>query len=293
MDTLISLMESLGYAIDTPGAYTRGLLAGRPGERASGRDMLQSWGIQNPGFLGGLGAEMLFDPMNLIPAGMLAKGARSVSGINRANKASRAMRAGGAAPGELADVVNEVARAVDSSGNPTSGWRMIEDIGSSDELAGMGMAKERAYTLGGDYPLYLADRADPRLTQRVGELAGEATGINPHYYRPSYVNDRFEMAGGPVHNNQSVIDDLRAGFVPGYQSEDAIARLLNQFGYDSMIDYDMNYLPLANTGKMYLPYFAPELQKTNAARSLGRPAAAMIGYNASMLPFRDNERLLP
>lgn len=83
MDTLLSLIESLGYALDTPGAYTRGLLSGRPGERASGRDMLRSWGIEDPGFWGGTAAEMLADPLNMIPAGIIA---------NTARKSARSLR---------------------------------------------------------------------------------------------------------------------------------------------------------------------------------------------------------
>jgi hypothetical protein len=44
IDELLSALGTVGYALDTPGAYTRGLLAGRPGERVDGRDMLESLG---------------------------------------------------------------------------------------------------------------------------------------------------------------------------------------------------------------------------------------------------------
>lgn len=72
-DPVLELLSGLGYVLDTPGALTRGLLSGRPGERASGRDMLESWGVLGAnqegldwGDAAGFGAEMLVDPLNLL-----------------------------------------------------------------------------------------------------------------------------------------------------------------------------------------------------------------------------------
>lgn len=74
-------LGAIGETLDTPGAYLRGLLAGQAGERVSGRDMLQNWGlvgenqegfhpIDNPADaladIGGFVAEVVLDPLSLI-----------------------------------------------------------------------------------------------------------------------------------------------------------------------------------------------------------------------------------
>ena len=45
---LLDILTDIGYVLDTPGALTRGLLAGRPGERVGGREMLTEWGLTDP-----------------------------------------------------------------------------------------------------------------------------------------------------------------------------------------------------------------------------------------------------
>lgn len=66
--SLMELLGEAGYALDTPGAYLRGLMAFRPGERVSGKELL---GIKEEGFSGaGLMAEMALDPLNLLTAGI-------------------------------------------------------------------------------------------------------------------------------------------------------------------------------------------------------------------------------
>jgi len=76
----LNLLAKLGYALDTPGAYLRGLLAGKPGERVSGREMLEEWGLlsaNQPGLdvgdVAGLAAEIVLDPLNLLSAGQGAQ----------------------------------------------------------------------------------------------------------------------------------------------------------------------------------------------------------------------------
>lgn len=77
---LFELLGDVGYVLDTPGALTRGLLSGRPFERASGREMLESWGILDPnkegfdaGDVAGFGADVIVDPLNILGAGILGK----------------------------------------------------------------------------------------------------------------------------------------------------------------------------------------------------------------------------
>jgi hypothetical protein len=99
---VMDLLSGLGYALDTPGALTRGLLTGRPGERASGEDLLRALGIEDAGWLANTATEMAVDPMNLIGGLGVAKKLLGASKVRTANKASEALRASGAMPEEIA-----------------------------------------------------------------------------------------------------------------------------------------------------------------------------------------------
>ncbi len=101
---LLDALGSVSYALDTPGAYLRGALSGKLGERASGREMLQNWGVageDQPGLdwgdIGGFGAEMVLDPLSLAgPAlgaikgiGAGTRAARAVAGLGEASPLAR------------------------------------------------------------------------------------------------------------------------------------------------------------------------------------------------------------
>ncbi|MBI3828299.1 MAG: hypothetical protein HY291_02205 [Planctomycetes bacterium] len=102
------LLSKIGYALDTPGAYLRGVLAGQPGERVSGQQMLENWGLFDKSDepapflsgkgLAGFGAEIVADPLNLLP-GFLGLKAETAAGraaaklaphLDEAQKAVRA-----------------------------------------------------------------------------------------------------------------------------------------------------------------------------------------------------------
>lgn len=97
----MSILGSLLYALDTPGAYTRGALGGKLGQRLSGEEMLSQWGAPSNAATGFL-AEMLADPLNLIPGGLLLKGGKAALAGVKANKASKLLRALGHMPEEVA-----------------------------------------------------------------------------------------------------------------------------------------------------------------------------------------------
>lgn len=91
MNPLADALSTIGYVLDTPGAYTRGLLAGKPGERLDGREMLQSLGVVGEndtsqwdvGDVAGGIATALIDPLALggiaAPLSLATKGGRAVA----------------------------------------------------------------------------------------------------------------------------------------------------------------------------------------------------------------------
>lgn len=89
----MSLGDAIGYAsnaLSWPGDHVRGLLTGDLTQRVSGRQLTDKWGLtakhdNSWGAAGvGFGADMLTDPLNLIPAGALGKalhGAGKLDGV--------------------------------------------------------------------------------------------------------------------------------------------------------------------------------------------------------------------
>jgi hypothetical protein len=108
IDGLLEALGAVGYAFDTPGALLRGALIGRPGERASGREMLEALGYSanqeglDLGDVLGFGAEMVLDPLNLLPGYAALKGAKHLKRTKALNKASDALLEAGGMPAEIA-----------------------------------------------------------------------------------------------------------------------------------------------------------------------------------------------
>lgn len=105
----MSLLDTLSYVADTPGALLRGLLAGKPGSRATGREALHL-GPNKPGFdsgdIPGFLAELLLDPVNLIGGAGIAKGAKYLSKASKARKAGKAAEVVTAAAKPMAEVID-------------------------------------------------------------------------------------------------------------------------------------------------------------------------------------------
>lgn len=131
MNPLLDALGSVGYALDTPGALLRGALAGRAGERASGQDLLSSYGLSSAddpwGGLKGFGAEALLDPLAL--AGPALGAFKGIQGVTR-----------GARTLAHADDVNPLAKAVARFAGDESGAialpRARELIKTSDNPLG-------------------------------------------------------------------------------------------------------------------------------------------------------------
>lgn len=103
------------YWLDTPGSYLRGALAGRMGERASGRQLLEAWNLLRPEDQGlgasaaGMATEMAVDPLNLLGPAMKALGLAGAGlglgmALSKAGKAGRVTRLYKSAIPTLADL---------------------------------------------------------------------------------------------------------------------------------------------------------------------------------------------
>lgn len=90
------MLEALLSAIGAPGEYTRGLLAGKAGERLSGSDLLRAWGVAAPSeglgqIATDIGVGALTDPLTyLLPGGVALAG--------KAVKAAKGLSASKALP---------------------------------------------------------------------------------------------------------------------------------------------------------------------------------------------------
>lgn len=139
MASLMDILAGAGNLLDLPGSSLRDLLSGRNPfdqwatpfsdvNRASGRDVLQpflganeetgmSGWMDNPmeGFkdIAGFGAEVLLDPLNLVPLGAVGKALKGRKAVRSANAAMKAERGG-----KYAYVNPKVAGRVASEANP-------------------------------------------------------------------------------------------------------------------------------------------------------------------------------
>ena len=92
-------LSALGWLLDTPGSVVRGTLSGGPlkgisalwessDDRVTGRELLRQYGMAGEGdswgnFFGGLGAEVLLDPLSYASLGLsslVGKGAKTAAG---------------------------------------------------------------------------------------------------------------------------------------------------------------------------------------------------------------------
>lgn len=199
LEAILSGVGYVGEALDAPGAYLRGAMSGDLGERRSGREMLEAWGLLGEneegldfGDVAGFGADMLVDPLNLLSGGTLGalkganKGIDAANAVSKANALSNqqslAMRMAGAMPEE-----NVPLSAVGSQpfyhGTPRRG---VEATNMSLDYAGR-TTDSGWYGKG----LYFADDpqvADDYTTNMRGDTAGSIVKAlldmrNP--YRPA------------------------------------------------------------------------------------------------------------
>ncbi len=181
---MLDALSGVGYALDTPGAYLRGALSGRPGERASGREMLQNWGVageNQPGLdlgdVGGFAAEMVLDPLSLAAPALGA-----IKGIGAGTRAARAVAGlGEASP--LARRLGELKAGVET---PLDAVRHAYRQGESANPLTRAMAGFAGEESGALRPfMEIGRRTDPDYVNSVPWWHGTATpGLTPETLDP-------------------------------------------------------------------------------------------------------------
>ena len=146
---LMDILGAAGHLADTPGAHFRGLLAGKPGVRTSGEQLMEAWGwldSDDPqgsvkrSFLSA-GADVLADPLNLIgglATGLAFKAARtSMKGAGVASAAMQAGKAAGTASKTgLASAFTPDASTLLSFAPPIGGLGILNMNQATDPLTG-------------------------------------------------------------------------------------------------------------------------------------------------------------
>jgi hypothetical protein len=212
-------LSAFGYALDTPGALVRGILAGDPlsvfgtsDERVTGRELLRQYGLvgseDNWGnFAGGLGAEILLDPLTYASFGLtalLGTGAKTAA----AKAATRAGLMGTAGD----DLVLRAARAAETGALPNTGpatfLRNATPSYLADDLAeqaatraGRDIDDVAVRTLAEDAARQQSLLDAQRAFEQVGGTAEQWTQplARSNYLKVPYlVDDAFDMYGSTV-----------------------------------------------------------------------------------------------
>ena len=233
MDILSDVFGGVGYALDTPGALTRGLLAKgadafagreiRDDWRASGRDLLEATGIAGPnqegldfGDVAGFATDLVVDPMNLMGLGWLGKTAGQAADVGKFNKRADLLRSTGGLPEELIPHLSP--SVLDEAGKPRTFYHGTPNVFDEYDMSKMdpdGLFGKGIYTT-----------ASPVIASEYASKGGKFSAL-----RRSGVDD------------QKIYDDFIAGGAPNSfrRPPSAIAKTIDEEAAE--IAERMNYHP--------------------------------------------------
>ncbi len=218
MNPILDALSGAAYLADTPGAYLRGALSGRPGERASGREMLQNWGVageNQPGLdwgdVGGFGAEMVLDPLSLAAPALgaikglhgIQAGTKAAQGLAHADDASPLVKAMAGFAGDEAGAIAhpEALRLLREQDNPLGRFGALSEPSPAQLSVNTGIQET-------EFP--------------HGMLHGTMAAYLPNEYNPTVVpNLHFDQWGSPEAMEEMVRRNVRSGFGTGPVSADS------------------------------------------------------------------------
>ena len=228
------ILSGVGNVLDMPGSYTRGFLAGRPGDRVGGRELLEQLGVLGENREGldagdavGLGADMLLDPLNLISgAGMwklASRANKAVRSVEKANEASMALRKAGAMPEEIANLTKirgdaGPLRLYHETGSPAFGPREFAPDPGSRNWLGKGTYSmtdpselRGAYTRADKSGSILGEHKFVTTPEQAGTIL-KKLGIMPKWKMPDeQLVDYANHTAGMMENVAGVDDPFFSG----------------------------------------------------------------------------------
>ena len=279
---LLEALGGIGYALDTPGAYFRGLLAGRPGERVSGEELTGGAGS-------GLAVEMIADPLNLVPitpflkaigltAGLGAGALGLSKAINRTGQVSR--RARRARRGML-DLVGEP-EVIEQAADPFYSRleRAItegpEQFVTRDEVRRVTPGRTITHPQTGEVIKEIPEKVHVQegqsaYDQMMGYLEGRA--------HPQEID--WVLGGLPLEGSQKISKPLLLGALEkGGIDLDVVRRGGKELSSETP---DLNWLRHVNrrAGYVYMHKgVQPPMGAVMYAREGGSTSGKIIGYNA-------------
>jgi hypothetical protein len=187
-------LSAFGYLLDTPGAFVRGLLAGDPlsvfgtsDDRVTGRELLRQYGLVGEedtwgNFAGGLGAEVLLDPLTYASLGLsalLGQGSKTAAfraaakaGITPDDITLAARNAGFGGPAEYLRR-NTPLNLIESAGDDQAveaARRAWQTYGGTDELLNAPLARSHRISFPG-----FGDGAADLYGQTFGDFAARTS----------------------------------------------------------------------------------------------------------------------
>lgn len=248
LDMLLSGVGVLGNALDTPGGAVRNALSGRnmfdglnPFDaegRASGRDMLESWGWAGEnqdgldmGDLAGFAAEIFTDPTNLI-------GGKAAFNAYRAGaKGKQAASSAADAARIAADEASREAARISAENAARSAHNSLVDVAKykADDIVKHDQELQKWEAARGEFQKRVSGRADS--TFKPNEISpSEYYHFDEHGYdRYSVASDPAKRARmltalrGPQHMAARALAEI-AGLTPVDATDELTKRVLGQSG---------------------------------------------------------------
>lgn len=282
-DTLMQGLGAASYALDTPGALLRGLLAGKPGERVAGRDLLEQYGlvgantdqgwIPDAGDLAGFAADTLLDPLNLIGGGLVKTAAGKAAKIKAANKLSQKMRAAGALPEEAIQHMHP--SMLEAPGVPKKFFHgtnrsglEVTDLDPKYAGSALDTGSQGKGVYFTDKPDWASDHTEMLGGKQGAVLSGYLNSRDPFVMQPG--SFERQVAGRvPGTSVESLVDDAVG---PGRATE-----ALRSVGHDATV-HPSGITAMFDKSQIHSPHIAPAMQ--DVPKSVRRRLEAIAAYNA-------------
>lgn len=312
-------MSGVGDTLNAPGAYARGLLAGEPGKRRGGRELLEKWGLLkkkeedeglDSGDAAGFVADILTDPLTYAGGWAAKAGVKALQAARGANTAKTAVQL-------LAPEIQQTARIGFTPKVLNAEYRILPSEARELLAAQKGMPQK---LLEGPQPQRLLEAPTPPFYSRLDKaVEGLPERFKPESFEnllkkaPEGVSGE-EMRWRQVPETQKELQDvtkamgdkrtwrqmadatlrdhikLRATDVPYNESYQTIP--FAQFTHPSGRDYGVTLLHMPENGKDYKPLLESLMKKHEWQANTADVDPRMFAGYLRKRGFKDDADLL-